>query len=103
MKDGSMHGLQYEVGHDDKRTNGADTFSEIGAVESVLIFIPSSETIHIVGGLAIKPRRSEEMKNLQAFLHKMAEHKVEVIELNKSMVGADGLVRNDQFDFIFGI
>ena len=94
--------MQYEIGHDDKRTNGADIFSDIDAVESVLIFIPSSETICIVGGLAIKPHGSEEMKNLQSFLHKMAENKVEVIELNKGMVCADGLVRNDQFDFTLG-
>ena len=68
MKDGSTHGLQYGVGHNGKRkrTNGADIFNDIDALESVLIFIPSRETIHIVGGLAIKPHGSEKMKNLQS-------------------------------------
>ena len=102
MKDGLTHGLQHKVGHDDKRIHGADIFSDIDAVESVLVFVPSSETTCVVGGLAIKPHGSEELSNLPSFLQKMAEHSVEVVELNKSMVGADGLVRNDQFDFILG-
>ena len=52
--------------------------------------------------LATKPHGSEEMKNLQSFVQKMTERNVQVVKLNQGQVGADGLVRNDQFDFILG-